>query len=66
MLNLQIPTVNAKLGPAALANKNQDKFNQIQADNRVKWSGVRIDHEICNSIVSEQKHWKSAATLILA
>jgi hypothetical protein len=39
---LQIPPANVKQGPAALANKKLEKFDQIGADNIIKQSWVCI------------------------
>jgi hypothetical protein len=39
---LQIPPANVKQGPAALANKKQEKLDQIGADNIIKQSWVCI------------------------
>jgi hypothetical protein len=42
LVSLQIPPVNRKQGPAVLTNKTQENFEQKQADNLVKLSGVTV------------------------
>jgi hypothetical protein len=41
---LLFPT-NGKQGPVALTNNKQENVDQIQADNVIKCSGVRINHK---------------------
>jgi hypothetical protein len=64
---------NAKLGPAALANKNQEKFNQILYMLITKSSGVgfALTTKYVTVLFLKENHLKnlknlSVATLILA
>jgi hypothetical protein len=42
---LHILPSNGKQGPAVLANKKQEKFDHIGADNIIRQSGVRISRK---------------------
>jgi hypothetical protein len=36
-------SANGKQGPAAMTNNKQEKVDQMQADNVISWSGIRIN-----------------------
>jgi hypothetical protein len=40
--DLENSSANEKQGPTALTNKKLKNFDQVQAHNLIKWSGVRI------------------------
>ncbi len=57
----QIRPASGKQKSAALANKKQEKFDQICADNLIKRSGTRIDRKECtvkNFVFWSRSIWK--------
>jgi hypothetical protein len=60
-LNLKIPPVNRKQGPAVLNNKKQDNFNQIHTKNPDKGTGDSQEIEKY-FVLAFEKFKKPAAT----